>query len=273
MFNTSIFNLKKGAYIVTGGLGFLGKAHCHAIAAFGGTPIVLDITDTNVDELKEEIYSLYNIDLITYKADITSKESLKNICNQISTLMPIRGLVNNAARNPKVESSGLESSSRLENFSLEEWNLDINVCLTGAFLCTQIFGSHMSSKEGGSIINISSDLGLISPKQSLYFEEGKQKKEQPVKPVTYSVVKSGLIGLTRYTSTYWPENVRCNCLCPGGVYNNQSPIFLDKVKNEIPMSRLANVNEYGGIIVYLLSEASSYMNGSVIPIDGGRTTW
>jgi NAD(P)-dependent dehydrogenase (short-subunit alcohol dehydrogenase family) len=86
-------------------------------------------------------------------------------------------------------------------------------------------------------------------------------------------VKSGLIGLTRYTSTYWPENVRCNCLCPGGVYNNQSPIFLDKVKNEIPMSRLANVNEYGGVIVYLLSEASSYMNGSVIPIDGGRTTW
>ena len=117
------------------------------------------------------------------------------------------------------------------------------------------------SENDGSIVNISSDLGIIS-KQSLYEIEGVDKNNQPVKPITYSVVKSGLIGLTKYTSTYWPKKVRANCICPGGILNSQSEDFLQKVNSEIPLGRLANLDEYSGILIYLLSNASSYMNGS-----------
>lgn len=269
----NFFNLDKGAYIVTGGLGFLGSAHCKAIAAFGGIPIAIDLSLQNYDSLKEEIKNDYGAELFAYETDITSKESILKASNSIENRFEIKGLVNNAARNPVVDSKGLQNLSRLENFAIEEWDLDIKVGLTGAFLCTQIFGSIMNKYNGGNIVNISSDLGLIAPKQSLYFQEGKTKDEQPVKPISYSVIKSGLIGLTKYTATYWPPKIRCNCLCPGGILNNQSDDFLKKVNSEIPLGRLADVNEYAGALVYLLSSASSYLNGSIISIDGGRTSW
>ena len=270
---SDLFNLDSGAYIVTGGLGFLGSAHCKAIAAFGGTPIAIDLSLKNYSSLKAQIKEEYGVDMVAYEADISSKDSLTKTAKSIQEKYIIKGLVNNAARNPVVSSKGLKNISRLENFKLEEWEKDIQVGLTGAFLSTQIFGTIINNSEGGSIVNISSDLGLIAPKQSLYFQQGKPNDQQPVKPVSYSVIKSGLIGLTKYTSTYWPKNVRCNCLCPGGVYNNQSEDFLEKVNAEIPIGRLANVHEYAGALIYLLSQSSSYLNGSIISIDGGRTTW
>ncbi len=269
----SIFNLQKGAYIVTGGLGFLGSYHCKAIAAFGGTPIALDLNLENASLLKKEIQNEYSVELICYEADITSKENLKEIAKNICKNFQIKGLVNNAARNPIVDNTGLKNNSRFENFPIETWELDLKVGLTGAFLSTQVFGSIMNNNEGGSIVNISSDLGIIAPKQSLYFQKGKPREEQSVKPVSYSVIKSGLIGLTRYTATYWPEKIRCNCLCPGGILNNQSQDFLSKVNAEIPLGRLANPGEYAGALIYLLSASSSYLNGSIISIDGGRTSW
>lgn len=269
----NLFNLQNGAYIVTGGCGLLGKAHCHAIAAFGGVPVIIDLNTDNSDLLKEEFKQKYNLELKIFNADITSKTALEDLCRNLSKDIEIFGLVNNAARNPVVDASGLKNSTRMENFSLKDWDLDLKVGLTGSFLCTQVFGTYMASKSGGSIVNISSDLGLIAPKQSLYKTKNTDPLNQPVKPVTYSVVKSGLIGLTRYTSTYWPQKIKCNCLCPGGVFNNQSEEFLKKVYSEIPMSRLANVNEYAGALVFLLGESSSYMNGAVISIDGGRTAW
>ncbi len=273
MFSKSIFDLTHGAYIVTGGSGFLGRAHCHAIAAFGGTPIILDLNKSASDILLEEIKSEHDVRAQVYPIDITSKEELLKVLAEITKSLPIKGLVNNAARNPVVSRTGLETSSRLENFSLEDWDKDINVGLKGSFLCTQVFGSHMNEFQGGSIVNISSDLGIIAPKQSLYKIENKNESEQPVKPVTYSIVKTGLIGLTRYTASYWPTKIRCNCLCPGGIENNQSQSFLNKVCAEIPLGRLAKLDEYGGALIFLLSSASSYMNGAIISIDGGRTTW
>ena len=142
------------------------------------------------------------------------------------------------------------------------------VGLTGSFLCTKCFGNLIAkNRNGGSIINISSDLGLIGPKQSLYSKKN-------FKPVSYSVVKSGIIGLTKYTSTYWADkNIRCNAICPGGIKNNQPEAFLKKINKEIPLGRLAKKDEYQGVIVWILSDASSYLNGAVIPIDGGRTAW
>ena len=183
-------------------------------------------------------------------------------------------MINNAANNPSIESSSI-NFSRLENFPIEQWNNDINVGLTGSFLCSKYFGQKIANnKNGGSIINISSDLGLIAPDQGLYSKDGTPNDEQNVKPITYSVVKTGIIGLTRYLSTYWSDQgVRCNALCPGGIENNQPDDFILKVSKKIPLGRLAKPHEYQGAIVWMLSDASSYLNGAIIPVDGGRTAW
>ena len=163
----------------------------------------------------------------------------------------------------------------MENFSIDIWNKDILVGLTGSFLCAKYYGQVISQNpNGGCIVNISSDLGLIAPDQRLYAKKSLSEELQPVKPVTYSVIKSGLIGLTRYLSTYWiDKNVRCNAICPGGVENGQSDDFLNEVILRIPMNRLAKSDEYQGTFIWMLSDASSYLNGAIIPVDGGRTAW
>jgi len=185
----------------------------------------------------------------------------------------VDGLVNNAARNPKVEDGGL-GASRLEQFSLQTWNQDLAVGLTGAFLMSQVFGTHFSRQRRGVIVNIASDLGLIAPDQRLYRQPGLAEDEQPVKPVTYSVVKGGLVMLTKYLATYYAEHgVRVNALCPGGVYAGQPEDFMARLTALIPMGRMARRDEYRSALVFLCSDASSYMTGANLVIDGGRTCW
>ncbi|RPG63257.1 MAG: SDR family oxidoreductase, partial [Flavobacteriaceae bacterium TMED238] len=207
---------------------------------------------------------------------ITDENEIKKNVEEIKkTFGRIDGLINNAANNPKIEESADDNFSRLENFSLESWNKDIDVGLKGSFLCSKYYGYEISKNpKGGSIVNIASDLGLIAPNQTLYFDESLSDERQKVKPVTYSIVKTGIIGLTRYLATYWAsKNVRCNAICPGGVENNQPINFLDRVAEMIPMGRLAHIDEYQSTIIWMLSDASSYLNGAIIPVDGGRTSW
>ena len=147
------------------------------------------------------------------------------------------------------------------------------VGLTGAMLCSKVFGYEMAKKGKGVILNISSDLGIIAPDQRLYEKPGFAENQQPVKPVSYSVIKTGLIGLTRYLATYWPKKVRCNVLCPGGVETGLPTEFVEKVVTRIPMNRLAELDDYQGALIFLLSDSSKYMNGSVLSIDGGRSIW
>ena len=272
----SIFSLNNKVILITGALGLLGRMHVEAVAAYGGIPVLLDLKLDELNKLKVEIDTKYNIVSATYEVDITNEKQIeKNAIDIFSKYGHIDGLVNNAANNPKVEDSSNKNFSRLENFSLESWNQDLSVGLTGAFLCAKHYGYYISQNTaGGSIINISSDLGLIAPDQRLYAKPGLKDEDQPVKPVSYSVIKTGLIGLTRYLSTYWAEkNVRCNAICPGGVENGQSEIFIDSVSSKIPMGRLARSNEYQGTLIWMLSDASSYLNGSVIAVDGGRSSW
>ena len=271
-----LFRLDNKIIIVTGATGLLGRKHAEAIACYGGTPILLDLSQGIIDDFANELNAKYNTNAIGFAIDITNEQAIANNAKLlIGKFGKIDGLVNNAANNPKVEEGSDKNFSRLENFPLNIWNDDIAVGLTGAFLCSKYYGEKIAQNpDGGSIVNISSDLGLIAPDQRLYKKDGIPENLQNVKPVTYSVVKTGLIGLTRYLSTYWADkNVRCNTLCPGGVENGQPDDFLREVSKRIPMGRMANVDEYQGTLLWMLSDASSYLNGAIVPVDGGRTVW
>ena len=271
-----LFRLDGKIIVITGAAGLLGQKHSEAIAAYGGTPILLDLSEEAVTKIADELNQKYNVKAEGFVVDITDESQLKqNSDLLIAKFAKIDGLINNAANNPKVEDSSKQNFSRLENFPLEIWNQDVAVGLTGAFLCAKHFGTRIAQNpEGGSIVNISSDLGLMAPDQRLYAVEGLADELQSVKPVTYSVVKSGMIGLTRYLATYWAKkNVRCNALCPGGVENGQPEAFLDDVSSRIPMNRLARSDEYQGTLIWMLSDASSYLNGAIVPVEGGRTAW
>lgn len=269
-----LFSLQDKVIVITGAAGLLGRQHAEVIACAGGTPILLDLHAETVESLAGDLEKRHGVPAAGYAVDITRESDIGANCAAVlQRFGHIDGLVNNAANNPKVEGDGAENFSRLENFPLPAWDADIAVGLTGAFLCAKHYG-YAIARQGGSIVNISSDLGLIAPDQRLYRKPGLPENQQPVKPVTYSVVKHGVIGLTRYLSTYWAEqDVRCNALCAGGVENNQDSAFLREVCALIPMGRLARADEYQGALLFLLSEASSYMNGAVMSMDGGRTAW
>ena len=268
-----LFRLDEKVIVITGATGLLGRKHAEAIACYGGTPILLDLSQQAVDDFANELNEKYKVNSVGFVVDITNEKAIENNVKQlIENFGKIDGLVNNAANNPKVEDSNEVNFSRLENFPLDIWRDDIAVGLTGAFLCSKHYGFAISQNpNGGSIVNISSDLGLIAPDQRLYAKDGIDVNKQNVKPVTYSVVKTGLIGLTRYLATYWADkNVRCNAMCPGGIENGQPEDFLKEVNKRIPMGRMANSDEYQGTLLWMLSDASSYLNGAIIPVDGGR---
>jgi NAD(P)-dependent dehydrogenase (short-subunit alcohol dehydrogenase family) len=272
----NLFRLDGKVVVITGASGLLGSKHAEAVACYGGVPILIDLYQDDVDNLANKLNTKYNSNAAGFAVDISNEDAVKVNAKVIEkNYGKIDSLVNNAANNPKVEDSNKLNFSRLENFPMDIWNDDVSVGLTGSFLCAKHYGQKISKNiNGGSIINISSDLGLIAPDQRLYKIDGVKDSLQNVKPVTYSVIKNGLIGLTRYLSTYWvEEGVRCNALCPGGVENGQSEYFLEKVSNKIPMNRLARPDEYQGTLIWMLSDASSYLNGAIIAVDGGRTSW
>ena len=269
------FRLDNRVAVITGGAGLLGVQHAEAIAEAGGIPVLWDIDEKAVVEGAEKIAEMFRVSVKGAKVDITDLNSVKRgLSNIVSTLNRVDILINNAANDPKVSSEQDEPWSRFEKFSLEMWNQDISVGLTGAFFCSQVIGNYMAQNKGGVILNIASDLSIISPDQRLYRKEGLEKEKQPVKPVTYSVVKHGLVGITKYLSTYWVDkNIRVNAISPGGVYTDQPDDFVQKLTNLIPMGRMANLDEYKAAIVFLCSDASSYMTGQNVSIDGGRTVW
>ena len=272
----NLFNLDGKVVVITGASGLLGRKHAEAVAAYGGHPVLLDLSAGEVVSMADDLNRQFGVNATGYQVDITDEARIEeNVQQLLDKYGRIDGLVNNAANNPKVEDSSEKNFSRLENFPVDIWNQDVAVGLTGAFLCAKHYGYEIAkNKEGGSIVNISSDLGLMAPDQRLYAQEGLPEEQQPVKPVTYSVVKTGMIGLTRYLATYWAEkNVRCNAMCPGGVENGQPEGFLVEVSSRIPMNRLAQADEYQGTLLWMLSDASSYLNGAIIPVEGGRTAW
>tara|TARA_B100000780_G_scaffold261631_1_gene214202 strand:- start:30439 stop:31287 length:849 start_codon:yes stop_codon:yes gene_type:complete len=271
----SNFSLDGRNALITGASGLLGRKHAEALCMSGANVV---LTDLDLNKLKELKKSLDNKNYIgevsTYIMDVSIEDSIINTLNLLKNReINIDILVNNAAINPTASSIEKDIRiTRLENFSLERWNKEIMVGLSGAFLCSKVFGSDMALRKKGVILNIASDLSVIAPDQSLYKQKGLPDHLQAVKPITYSVIKTGLIGLTRYLSSYWADQgVRANALSPGGVFANQDQEFVKRIESIIPMGRMANPDEYISAIQFLCSDASAYMNGQNIVMDGGRS--
>ena len=271
----NLFDLAGRVAIITGGTGLLGQQHAQAIAGAGGIPILADIRVSEVNLHSQDWKARFGEQACAIQADITDPKSVKKLLETtLDKFGRVDILINNAANNPKMENNVEVEFSRLEFFTLEQWDADLNVGLKGAFLCSQIIGSEMARRKQGVIVNVASDLAVIAPDQRLYRKPGLPEDKQPVKPVTYSVVKTGLIGLTRYLATYWADSgIRVNAISPGGVYNNQPDDFVERLAKLIPLGRMANIDEYQAAILFLCSDASSYMTGTNLVVDGGRSCW
>ncbi len=267
------FSLKDRVAVITGGAGLLGTQHAEAIAEAGGIPVLWDIDKAAAEREAQRIQETYGANAQGMTVDITDPASVADgLADVLKTFGRVHILINNAANDPKVGPEAGTAWNRFENFSRELWDQDMAVGLTGAFLCSQAVGAHMAGENGGVILNIASDLSVIAPDQRLYRQDGLADDQQPVKPVSYSVVKHGLVGLTRYLAAYWADrNVRVNAISPGGVYTDQPDDFVKKLTDLIPVGRMAEKDEYKGAIVFLCSDASSYMTGQNVVMNGGRS--
>lgn len=270
------FDLTGKTALITGAAGLLGIEHAAALLESGANVVLTDIGEAGLSSASNLLGRNAGAErIITRLMDVSSLYAIRAVADELAASeRRVDILVNNAAIDPKVKGEqGMVETSRLENFPLDQWELQIAVGLTGAFLCSQVFGTNMAKDgKGGVIINIASDLSVVAPDQRLYRKEGLANNIQPVKPVTYSVIKSGLIGLTRYLATYWADHgVRANALSPGGVLNGQGEEFVQRLSSLIPLGRMAERDEYRAALQFLCSDASSYMNGQNIVMDGGRS--
>ncbi len=270
------FDITNKTALITGAAGLLGTKHAEALLEIGAEVILTDLCINNLNEARDKLitagYSKEKI--VCYSMDVTTEKSIVEVAKDLQSIgKTVHILINNAAINPTT--SSIESNvrtTRLENFSIDRWNIELSVGLTGAFLCSKVFGTIMAKNGAGVILNISSDLSVIAPDQRLYQQKNLSEELQAVKPITYSVIKTGMIGLTRYLASYWPsKGVRSNALSPGGVYIDQDDEFVNKINELIPVGRMAEPDEYKSAIQFLCSDASVYMNGQNLVIDGGRS--
>jgi NAD(P)-dependent dehydrogenase (short-subunit alcohol dehydrogenase family) len=270
------FDLSGRVYLITGGGGYLGVRHAEAVLDAGGIPVINDIHQERVDVALGRLKARYgDHPMLGVSADITDKPQVEAMVKRLlAAFGRLDGLVNNAAKNPKMKGETGNELSRFENFPLDQWAGDLAVGLTGAFLCAQACGREMAERGGGVIVNVSSDLGILAPDQRIYLKPGQKPGEQAFKPVSYSVVKGGLVMLTGYLATYWAEsNIRVNTLTPASVYNGQDWNLVENISQRVPLGRMSHPDEFKGALIFLLSDASSYMTGHNLILDGGRSVW
>ena len=269
-----LFNLTGKTALITGAGGLLGPKHAESLIECGAQVVMTDHHEDRAITRAEELNEKYGKLVATaHRMDVTNKAEIENVFSKYDT---IDILINNAAKDPKVKKDGgLKPDSRFETMSEEYWQEGINAAVNGTFICSQVAANKMlNNKTGGVILNISSDLGVIAPDQRIYRKPGVDENMQNVKPITYSAAKWAIVGMTKYLAVYFADkNIRVNCLSPTGVFNNHPEEFVKKLSNIIPMGRMAHIDEYKGAIAFLCSDASSYMTGENMVIDGGKTVW
>lgn len=272
--NNGVFDLTGKVALITGAGGLLGPQHAEAIIEFGGKVILTDHHLDRVESQSRRLNNEYGEGSATfYHMDVTDPLSVKAVVDLVEK---IDILINNAAKDPKVKRGGhLTPASRFETMTPEYWNEGIDAALNGTFYCSQAVANKMIEQGlQGVILNISSDLGVIAPDQRIYRKPGTPENMQNVKPITYSAAKWAIVGMTKYLGVYFAKKgIRVNCLSPTGVFNDHPPEFVEKLSNIIPMGRMAHIGEYKGAIVFLCSDASTYMTGENMVIDGGKTVW
>jgi 2-deoxy-D-gluconate 3-dehydrogenase len=273
------FNLTGKVAIVTGGPGLLGMEFCRTLAEAGSAVVIADINADGVNALaKQLIQAGYHC--LGVATDVTQPESVRSLVDEtLNTFGRLDILVNSAALDPKFDPQALAKmakqgavSGAFEDYPLDAWKAALEVNLTGMFLCCQAAVKPMLARgKKGSIINICSTYGLVGPDQRIYQRDGKQSS---FKPVYYSVTKAGVLGLTHYLSAYYAgTDIRVNALTPGGVFNDHDEVFLKAYTARTVMGRMANKDEMNGALLFLASDASSYMTGSNLVVDGGWTAW
>lgn len=267
------FSLAGRTVVITGGLGQLGRQYTRAVLDMGGTVAALDMAPPAAEYAERFAPEQDEGRLFTLSVDVTDKDSLAGaLCDIIARAGVPHGLVNNAALDSPPGAPAGENGP-LEGYPLESFDRIMQVNVTGCLAACQVFGGAMAEAGRGSIVNICSTYGLVSPDQRLY-DYRRERGEDFFKPVSYAASKSAMLNLTRYMATYWAaRGVRVNTLTPGGVFNAQEPAFLEGYARRTPLGRMADEAEYNGAIVFLLSDASSYMTGANLVIDGGWTAW
>jgi len=270
-----IFSLHGKVAVVTGAAGLLGNAHCRALAGAGASVVAVDLHQSDCDAVVERLASNgSDSPAIGVAADVTDPESLGRLRDRISKRFGrIDVLVNNAAINDMFENPAMAGElSKFENYPLEMWRRSFDVNVTGTFLCSQILGSEMARAGRGSIINIASTYGIVGPDQSIYRRpDGTQAF---YKSAAYPATKGAVISFTRFLAAYWGNaGVRANTLSPGGVENSQDEYFIENYSARTPLGRMARPTDYQGALIFLASDASAYMTGANLVVDGGWTCW
>lgn len=266
------FKLIGQTAVVTGGAGLLGKQFCRTLAQAGARVVVADLNlgaaKQLADELEEEGYPALGVGV-----DVTNPDSVREMVQvSLRSFQRLDVLVCSAAMDPKFDSNHVgQHRNTFEDYPLEAWKQALDVNLTGMFLSIQAAVRPMLEQGKGAIVNICSTYGLVGPDQRIYEKPGQPKS---YKPVFYSVTKAGVLGLTRYLATYYAgRNIRVNALTPGGVYHGHDEIFTQNYSARTVLGRMANEDEMNGALLFLASEASSYMTGANLVVDGGWTAW
>lgn len=274
---TNPFDLTGRVAIITGGAGLLGRQHASAIAEAGGHVVIADLSAEPAARCANELTSATGIKALGLRTDITVKADVERmVADTIAAFGRIDILINNAAMT--VKGGGDQSRdyfAPFEDYPLDLWERALQVNLTGTFLCCQAVGRQMVAQQRGVILNIASDVGTISPDHRIYDGVRSPHTGEPFNtPAAYATTKAGVINLTRYLATYWAKHgIRVNSLSPGGVFADHDPQFVRNLTDRIPMGRMAQAGEYRGSVLFLVSDASSYMTGANLIVDGGRTSW
>jgi 2-deoxy-D-gluconate 3-dehydrogenase len=269
----NMFDLTGRSAVVTGGAGLLGKQFCQTLADAGASVSVVDIDADSAGETAESI-NRRGGRAMALPTDITNPESVAAmVAGILESFHRLDILVNSAALDPKFDPDSIQSQAQnsFETFPLEGWQQALDINLTGIFLCSQAAVQPMLEQGQGVIVNLCSIYGLVGPDQRLYQQENQPPK---FKPVTYSVTKAGVLGMTQYLATYYgAKNIRVNALTPGGVFNHHDETFVQAYSSRAVLGRMAEQDEMNGALLFLASDASSYMTGANLVVDGGWTAW